>query len=69
MTTEHLVQVKAAVPRELQRKAFAALALREEKFNRWLERELEALIDASPELVRPQRSATDLQEASIPVGE
>jgi hypothetical protein len=65
MRTEQLVQVKAAVPRELKRKAFAALALREEKFNRWLERELAALIHASPELAGPQRGVTDRDEASL----
>ena len=38
------VQVKAAIPRDLKRRAFAALALREEKFNRWLQRELEEFL-------------------------
>jgi hypothetical protein len=38
------VQVKAIIPRDLKRRAFAVLALREEKFNGWLRRELEALL-------------------------
>ncbi len=41
---EECVQVKAAVPRDLKRRAFAALALREERFNRWLTVQLEALV-------------------------
>jgi hypothetical protein len=39
-----LAQVKAAIPRDLKRRAFSALALREEKFNRWLQRQLEAFL-------------------------
>jgi hypothetical protein len=39
-----VVQVKASVPRDLKCRAFAALALRDEKFNRWLERQLEELL-------------------------
>jgi hypothetical protein len=39
---EEYVQVKADVPRALKRRAFAALALREEKFNQWLRTQLEA---------------------------
>ena len=35
------VQVKASVPRDLKRRAFAALALRDEKFNRWLRSQME----------------------------
>jgi hypothetical protein len=38
---EECVQVKADVPRDLKRRAFAALALREEKFNRWLRIQME----------------------------
>ena len=38
------VQVKAEIPRNLKRRAFAALALREERFNRWLTTQLEALV-------------------------
>jgi hypothetical protein len=65
---ERLVQVKANIPRELKRRAFAAFALREEKFNRWLQRELEALVDASPELTEPQRGVIDLEARSVTVG-
>jgi hypothetical protein len=39
-----VAQVKATIPRDLKRRAFAVLALREEKFNGWLRRELEALL-------------------------
>lgn len=39
-----LVQVKAEIPRELKRRAFAVLALREQRFNRWLRGQLEALL-------------------------
>jgi hypothetical protein len=35
------VQVKVVLPRALKRRAFSALALREERFSRWLERQLE----------------------------
>lgn len=37
-----LVQVKAEIPRELKRRTFAAFALREEKFARWLRSQMEA---------------------------
>ena len=39
-----VAQVKAAIPRDLKRRAFAAFALREDKFNRWLQRELEQFL-------------------------
>lgn len=54
-----LVQVKAIIPRDLKRRAFAVLALREEKFNGWLQRELEALLQKS-EL--SERSASGTQK-------
>jgi hypothetical protein len=41
---EDIAQVKAAIPRDLKRRAFSALALREEKFNRWLQRQLEVFL-------------------------
>jgi hypothetical protein len=37
-----VVQIKAEIPRDLKRRAFAALALRDEKFTRWLRLQLEA---------------------------
>ena len=49
MTDIDEVQVKASVPRALKLKAFAALSLQDLKFKQWLERELAALVDASPE--------------------
>jgi hypothetical protein len=36
-----LVQVKAEIPRDLKRRAFAVLAWREERFNHWLCGQLE----------------------------
>jgi hypothetical protein len=36
-----IAQVKAAIPRDLKKRTFAALALREEKFNRWLRTQME----------------------------
>ena len=37
-----VVQIKAEIPRDLKRRAFAALALRDEKFTQWLRLQLEA---------------------------
>ncbi len=37
-----VVQIKAEIPRDLKRRAFAAFALRDEKFTRWLHIQLEA---------------------------
>jgi hypothetical protein len=42
---EGFVQVKADVPRDLKRRTFAAFALREEKFARWLRAQMVAYID------------------------
>jgi hypothetical protein len=42
-----LAQVKAKIPKDLKRNAFATFALQDEKFNRWLERELRAFVQAS----------------------
>jgi hypothetical protein len=36
------VQIKAVIPRELKRRAFIALAAREEKFSHWLRAQLES---------------------------
>jgi hypothetical protein len=47
-----LAQVKATIPRDLKRRAFAVLALREEKFNGWLRRELEALLEETAKVER-----------------
>lgn len=54
-----LVQVKATIPRDLKRRAFAVLALREEKFNGWLRRELETLLQ---ETETPERQEIGIQE-------
>jgi hypothetical protein len=50
-----LAQVKATIPKELKRKAFATFALKDEKFNRWLERELQAYVQESGALERYAR--------------
>ena len=36
-----LVQVKAEIPRELKRQVFALFALRDQRFNRWLQTQME----------------------------
>lgn len=41
MANIEIVQVKATIPRELKCRAFSALALRDEKFSRWLRNQLE----------------------------
>jgi len=51
------VQVKAEIPRELKRRAFAALALREETFNRWLQRALAAFLQESDQPQQADREA------------
>jgi hypothetical protein len=61
-----LAQVKAAIPKDLKRKAFATFALQDEKFNHWLERELRAFVQASGALEAYQherRQAAGLVEA------
>ena len=47
MSTD-LVQVKARIPRELKRQAFAAFALNEITFRQWLEAHLHAWMASSP---------------------
>ena len=42
---EPFVQVHADIPRALKRRAFAAMALRDEKFNRWLRAHLQAWLE------------------------
>jgi len=41
---EELVQVNAKIPRKLKQRAFAVLALHDERFNRWLKMQLEHLV-------------------------
>ncbi len=54
------VQVKAEIPRNLKRQVFAKLALRDEKFNRWLRTQMELwLADDDSE----ERNRTDEQLA------
>jgi hypothetical protein len=61
MTDE--VQVKASVSRALKCKAFAALALKDQKFKQWLEHELAALVNASPELAAQRRDPQEPKNA------
>ena len=39
------VQVKAVIPRQLKRRAFLAFAMQDEKFSRWLRRQLEGWLE------------------------
>ena len=52
---QDLVQVKATIPRPLKRRAFAVFALHEEKFNRWLQTQMETWL---------QQIEKELQESS-----
>ena len=56
-----VAQIKAVIPRELKRRTFAVLALRDDKFNRWLRRQLEAWLQE----VEEQKSASDIPEQGI----
>jgi hypothetical protein len=58
-----LAQVKAKIPKALKRQAFATFALQDEKFNRWLERELRAFVQESDVLEHYHRERQ--QEADI----
>jgi hypothetical protein len=51
-----VAQIKAVIPRELKCRTFAALALRDDKFNRWLCRQLEAWLQE----VEEQESASEI---------
>ena len=53
---ENMAQVKAAIPRDLKRRAFATFARREEKFNRWLRAQLETWLQ---EVVAEGREGRD----------
>jgi hypothetical protein len=59
---DHLVQLKASVPRLLKRQAFAVLALREERFNRWLQTQLETLLHDESE-----RNLAAVQDETVEV--
>jgi hypothetical protein len=39
---ERVVQVKAYIPRQLKRQAFAAFAMEETNFSRWVRQQLDA---------------------------
>ena len=53
-----LVQIKATIPRPLKQRAFAALALHDERFNRWLRTQLEDwLRQVETEEARPKSAA------------
>ena len=55
---EELAQIRADVPRDLKRRAFAALALREVKFNRWLRIQMETWLQQVEE--PPQEQCDEL---------
>ena len=57
-----LAQVKATIPRDLKRRAFAVLARREEKFNGWLRRELEALLEETAKGERQDSEIPNVNE-------
>jgi hypothetical protein len=51
-----MIQVHAFLPRQLKRRAFGALALREQRFSQWLRDALEAWLR---EVEHPQDSDAD----------
>jgi|KBSSwiStaDraftv2_1062776.scaffolds.fasta_scaffold429283_2 hypothetical protein len=59
---EETAQVKAAIPRELKRRAFAALALREVTFKRWVQRELEAFVQ---EIDKRERESSEERQVLL----
>ena len=52
---EELIQVKAEFPRMLKRRVFAALALRDERFNHWLRTQMEILLQPVVEEGKEER--------------
>ena len=53
-----LVQVNAEIPRMLKRRLFSALALRDQKFTKWLNHQAETWLrqaEASPDLKIPRQ--------------
>jgi hypothetical protein len=54
------VQVRAVIPRELKRRAFVALAVREEKFSSWLRNQLESWLQDVTEASAPGRNHRDV---------
>jgi hypothetical protein len=67
--TKDVVQVRAEIPRDLKRKAFATFALTDEKFNRWLQRALEEFVQHNAALGEYLRGVPDLDEAPVTVPE
>src|SRR5262249_36360959 len=65
-----VVQVKAAIPRALKRRAFAAFALRDEKFAWWLRTHLESWLQdvEEPEGAAVAHAARHAVGAAAPVG-
>jgi hypothetical protein len=59
-----VAQVKALITRDLKHRVDVALAVRGEKFARWLRRELEKLCDAAPgeDYVTRQRIEANSQQ-------
>jgi hypothetical protein len=54
----HTAQLKGEVPRDLKRRVFAELALREIKFNQWLRTQLETWLQNVEEESHAQPLAT-----------
>jgi hypothetical protein len=50
-----VTQVKASIPKDLKRQAFAIFALQDEKFQQWLEQRLRAFVEESDALEQYHR--------------
>ena len=55
-------QLKGEVPRDLKRRVFAELALREIKFNRWLRTQLEAWLQEVEESHAQPLATSDVRD-------
>jgi hypothetical protein len=64
---EEFAQVRAEIPRDLKKRAFAIFALRDVRFNRWLQRELEAFVQESSELAAQRRDPKELDDDVVAV--
>jgi len=65
METEEMSQVRAEVPSRLKRQAFAIMALRDLRFNKWLTEELETFVRESRELAAGRRDPKELDEEVV----
>jgi hypothetical protein len=62
---EEYTQVKADVPRDLKRRVFSALALRDQRFNRWVAACMEAFLE---QVEAEKRDSHDAQLAKAQAG-